>query len=137
MKPKLKLMLLILLLTMSLKGFSQNVTDSTSIQLKKPIARLAIKDLIKGDGAKQELVLFKEKTSLLETKISLKDSIIFTLESKNKNFLLMLDAKDEQISVFKDINLKLKSDLKKSRFQTKLVGTIGIASFIGLIIILK
>ena len=49
----------------------------------------------------------------------------------------MLDAKDEQISVFKDINLKLKSDLKKSRFQTKLVGTIGIASFIGLIIILK
>jgi hypothetical protein len=137
MKPKLKLMLLILLLTMSLKGFSQNATDSTSIQLKKPIARLAIKDLIKGDGAKQELVLFKEKTSLLETKISLKDSIIFTLESKNKNFLLMLDTKDEQINVFKDINLKLKSDLKKSRFQTKLVGTIGIASFIGLIIILK
>ena len=137
MKPKSKLVLLILLLTMSLKGFSQSATDSTSIQLKKPTARLVIKDLIKGDGNKQELVLFKERTTLLETKISLKDSIIFTLESKNKNFSLMLDAKDEQLIISKDLNLKLKSDLRKSKFQTKLVGTIGIISAVTLIFILK
>ena len=107
------------------------------IQLKKPVARLVIKDLIIGDGVKQELLLIQQKTSLLETKISLKESIIFTLESKNKGFSLMLDAKDEQLSISKDLNHKLKSDLKKSRFQTKLVGTLGIASFIGLILILK
>jgi len=51
--------MLILTLMMSLSVFSQNVTkDSTAIQLRKPIARLVIKDLIKGDGAHQEVALF-------------------------------------------------------------------------------
>lgn len=132
-----KLVLLILLTMMSLKGFSQTAIDTTAIQLKKPIARLVIKDLIIGDGVKQELLLTQQKTSLLETKISLKDSVIFTLESKNKNFSLMLDAKDEQLTVSKDLNLKLKSDLKKSRLQTKLVGTLGVVSAVAIIFILK
>ena len=52
-----KLIPLIVLMMMSLQGFSQNVTDSTSIQLKKPIVRLVIKDLIKGDGNKNELIM--------------------------------------------------------------------------------
>ena len=54
-----KLMLLILLMMTSLLGFSQSVTDSTSIRLKKPIVKLVIKDLILGDGAKKELILTK------------------------------------------------------------------------------
>jgi hypothetical protein len=130
-------MLLILLTMMSLKGFSQSAIDTTAIQLKKPIARLVIKDLIIGDGVKQELLFTQQKISLLETKVSLKDSIIFSLESKNKNFSLMLDAKDEQLTISKDLNLKLKSDLKKSRFQTKLVGSLGIISAVAIIFILK
>ena len=71
-----KLMPLILLMMMSLKGFSQNVTDSTSIQLKKPIAKLVIKDLITGDGLKEELTLSISKIKLLEQKVVLKDSVI-------------------------------------------------------------
>ena len=132
-----KLVLLILLTMMSLKGFSQIVTDTTTIQLKKPIARLVIKDLIIGDGVKQELLFTQQKISLLETKISLKDSILFSLESKNKNFSVMLDAKDQQLTISKDLNLRLKSDLKKSRLQTKLVGSIGVISIVGVIFILK
>ena len=132
-----KLALLILLTMMSLKGFSQTAIDTTAIQLKKPIARLVIKDLIIGDGVKQELLFTQQKISLLETKISLKDSVIFTLESKNKNFSLMLDAKDEQLTISKDLNLKLKSDLKRSRLQTKLVGTLGVVSAVAIIFILK
>lgn len=132
-----KLALLILLTMMSLKGFSQTAIDTTAIQLKKPIARLVIKDLIIGDGVKQELLFTQQKNSLLETKISLKDSIIFSLESKNKNFSLMLDAKDEQLTIAKDLNFKLKSDLKKSRFQTKLVGSFGIVTAVAIIFILK
>ena len=132
-----KLALLILLTMMSLKGFSQIVTDTTTIQLKKPIARLVIKDLIIGDGVKQELLFTQQKISLLETKISLKDSILFSLESKNKNFSVMLDAKDQQLTISKDLNLRLKSDLKKSRLQTKLVGSIGVISIVGVIFILK
>ena len=126
MKSKPKLMLLILLLTMSLKGFSQSATDSTSIQLKKPTARLVIKDLIKGDGAKQELVLFKEKTNLLEQKIVLKDSIISTLNSKVGNFEIMVDTQKQQLALSKELSDRLHSDLKKQKIKTKLTGGIGI-----------
>ena len=132
-----KLMLLILLTMMSLKGFSQSAIDTTAIQLKKPIARLVIKDLIIGDGVKQELLFTQQKISLLETKVSLKDSIIFSLESKNKNFTVMLDAKDQQLTISKNLNLRLQSDLKKSRFQTKLVGSLGVISAVAIIFILK
>jgi len=132
-----KLVLLILLTMMSLKGFSQSAIDTTAIQLKKPIARLVIKDLIIGDGVKQELLFTQQKISLLETKVSLKDSIIFSLESKNKNFTVMLDAKDQQLTISKNLNLRLQSDLKKSRFQTKLVGSLGVISAVAIIFILK
>ena len=71
MKLTQKLMLLMILMTMSLKGFSQSVTDSTSIQLQKPIAKLVIKDLITGDGAKNELALTLDKILLLEQKVVL------------------------------------------------------------------
>ena len=126
MKSKTKLMLLILLLTMSLKGFSQSATDSTSIQLKKPTARLVIKDLIKGDGAKQELVLFKEKTILLEQKIVLKDSIISALNSKVSNFEIMVDTQKQQLALSQELSDRLHSDLKKQKIKTKLTGGIGI-----------
>ena len=56
-----KLLLLILLVTLSFTSFSQNVTDSTSIQLEVPVAKLVIKDLISGDGAKEELKINSEK----------------------------------------------------------------------------
>jgi hypothetical protein len=119
-------MLLILLLTMSLKGFSQSATDSTSIQLKKPTARLVIKDLIKGDGAKQELVLFKEKTTLLEQKIVLKDSIISTLNSKVNNFEIIVDTQKQQLALSQELSNRLQSDLKKQKIKTKLTGGLGI-----------
>jgi hypothetical protein len=111
---------------MSLKGFSQSATDSTSIQLKKPTARLVIKDLIKGDGAKQELVLFKEKTILLEQKIVLKDSIISSLNSKVSNFEIMVDTQKQQLALSQELSDRLHSDLKKQKIKTKLTGGIGI-----------
>jgi hypothetical protein len=137
MKSKPKLMLLILLLTMSLKGFSQSATDSTSIQLKKPTARLVIKDLIKGDGAKQELVLYKEKTTLLEQKIVLKDSIISTLNSKVNNFELMVDTQKQQLVLSQELSDRLQSDLKKQKIKTKLTGGIGILAAIATFLILN
>jgi hypothetical protein len=130
-------MLLILLLTMSLKGFSQSATDSTSIQLKKPTARLVIKDLIKGDGAKQELVLFKEKTTLLEQKIVLKDSIISALNSKVSNFEIMVDTQKQQLALSQELSDRLHSDLKKQKIKTKLTGGIGILAAIATFLILN
>ena len=132
-----KLTLLILLTMMSLKGFSQSAIDTTAIQLKTPIARLVIKDLLKGDGAKQELVLYKEKITLLEQKIVLKDSIISTLNSKVNNFEIMVDTQKQQLALSQELSDRLQSDLRKQKIKTKLTGGIGILAAITTFLILK
>ena len=132
-----KLMLLILLMIMSLKGFSQSVTDSTSIQLKKPIVKLVIKDLITGDGAKQELSLSLGKIKLLEQKVVLKDSIIFNLNSQLGNFESIMVTKTDQLSISQELSKRLQLDLKKQKAKTKLMGGAGIVAVIGVIFLLK
>ena len=90
-----KLSLSILLLMTSLSVFSQNVTkDSSAIQLRKPIARLVIKDLIKGDGAQLELNNLQQTLTATEQKVALKDSIIVTQTSKIVNLNEIIFKKD-------------------------------------------
>ena len=115
-----KLIPLILLVMMSLQGFSQSVIDTTKIQLKKPIARLVIKDLIVGDGAKEEIKLLSNKLGLLETKIVVKDSVIFNLNKSVMNFENILLAKSDQLAISQELSLKLQTDLKKQKAKTKL-----------------
>ena len=137
MKLVLKLMLLITLMTTSLKGFSQSATDSTSIQLKKPIARLVIKDLIKGDGAKSELALTLDKIKILEQKIILKDSVIFNLNSQVGNFNSILSAKTDQLVLSQELSKKLQTDLKKQKFKNKLTAGAGVVAVIAAILLVK
>jgi hypothetical protein len=137
MKLVLKLMLLITLMTTSLKGFSQSATDSTSIQLKKPIARLVIKDLIKGDGAKSELALTLDKIKILEQKIVLKDSVIFNLNSKITNFNSILIIKNDQLSLSQELSKKLQTDLKNQKFKNKLTVGAGIVAVIATVLLVK
>jgi len=132
-----KLMPLILLMIMSLKGFSQNVTDSTSIQLKKPIAKLVIKDLITGDGIKEELSLSVSKIRLLEQKVVLKDSIIFNLNSQVGNFESIMLTKTDQLTLSQELSKRLQLDLKKQKIKTKLMGGAGLVAVIGAIFLLK
>jgi len=137
MKLVLKWMLLITLMMMSLKGFSQNVTDSTSIQLKKPIAKLVIKDLITGDGAKKELALTLDKINLLKQKIVLKDSIIFSLNYQVGNFESIMLTKSDQLALSQKLSKRLQTDLKKQKLKTKLMGGAGLVAIAGVILILK
>ncbi len=137
MKLVLKLMLLITLMTTSLKGFSQSATDSTSIQLKKPIARLVIKDLIKGDGAKSELALTLGKIKILEQKIILKDSVIFNLNSQVGNFNSILSTKTDQLALSQELSKKLQTDLKKQKFKNKLTAGAGVVAVIATILLVK
>jgi len=132
-----KLMLLILLTMTSLLGFSQSATDSTSIQLKKPIVKLVIKDLIQGDGFKKELSLISTKVFLLENKIVIKDSVINNLNSQINNFNSILFTSKEQFGLAEDLNAKLKLSLKKQRLKTKLTGGVGIVAVVGVILLLK
>ena len=137
MKLALKWMLLIILMMMSSKGFSQNDTVPSSIQLKKPIAKLVIKDLITGDGAKEELTLNIDKLQILEQKITLKDSIIVNLNSQIGNFNSILNTKSDQLALSRELSQKLQNDLKKQKLKTKLVGGVGIAVAVGILVIAK
>jgi hypothetical protein len=117
-----KLILLISLLLVSFKSFSQN---DTIVSLKQPIAKLVIKDLIMGDGVKIELLSTQELLKLEQKKVVLKDSIIGKLDTKVLNLENIILKKDEQFSFEREKSLQLEKELKGQRRKTFLykVGT--------------
>ena len=132
-----KLIMLILIGMMSLNSFSQNVIDSTSIRLQKPIVRLVIKDLITGDSFKKELSLITTKYSFLENKVVLKDSVINNLNFQISNFNSILNTKGSQLEFTKQLNDKLRLEIKKQRIKNKILGGAGLVAIGGIILILK
>jgi len=120
-----------------LKSFSQSVTDSTSIQLKRPIVKLVIKDLITGDGAKNGLVLTLGKVNILKQQVVLKDSVILKLNSQIGNFNNILLSKSDQLALSQKLSKKLELDLKKQKLKTKLTAGVGIVAIIGAILLVK
>ena len=114
-----KLMLLITILLVSLSGFSQIDTKSDSIvTLKLPIAKLVIKDILSGDGAKAEL---KEVYKVLDEKnlqIGLykqKDSL---KDEKINNLNVIIDKKDQQFALEREKSNSLLKELKVQKFKT-------------------
>tara|TARA_Y100000356_G_C11089822_1_gene198579 strand:+ start:25 stop:438 length:414 start_codon:yes stop_codon:yes gene_type:complete len=137
MKLIQKLMPLMILMIVSLKSFSQTDTDTTLIQLQKPIAKLVIKDLITGDGAKDELALTLDKIKLFEEKVILKDSIIVNLENKISNFNSIMNTKSDQLALSRELSKKLEIDLKKQKLKNKLTAGAGIVAVVATIFLLK
>ena len=105
--------------------------------IKKPIVKLVIKDLITGDGAKKELVLFSDKIKILEHKVVLKDSVIFNLNSQVNNFNNILLTKSDQLILSQELSNRLKQDLQKQKIKTKLMGGAGLVAVVGVIFLLK
>ena len=100
-------------------------SDTTKVRLKVPVAKLAIKDILKGDGCEVELKLTQEKLIKTEEREKEKDSHIVLLEEKDKNNNFMLGKKDEQLNVSEDLTKSLHKELKSQRTKTFLwkVGT--------------
>ena len=67
-------------------------SDTTKIRLKVPVAKLVIKDILKGDGCQLELKETQVKVIKLETREKEKDSHIVFLEEKYKNNNFMLGS---------------------------------------------
>ena len=132
-----KLKMLIFLMMTSWSCFSQIAIDSISIQLEKPIAKLIIKDLLIGDNYRTELSLVNTKINLLEQKVFLKDSIIFSLNTKSSNFKNILYTKQDQLSISQELSRNLQNDLKKQKIKTKIFGGSGLLIATGIIILLK
>ena len=118
---------------MTLKSFSQTVTKTnidTIVPLKVPVAKLVIKDLIKGDGAVVEIKelnkvigLKDEQLNLFKQKDTLKDQKISNLE-------LIITKKDEQFGLERAKSESLLKELKGQRRKTFLY---KIGSFVGVI----
>jgi hypothetical protein len=105
--------------------------------LKKPIARLVIKDLITGDGAKDELALTLDKIKILEQKIVLKDSIITNLNFQIGNFNSILSTKSDQLTLSQELSKKLEVDLQKQKVKNKLTMGAGIVGIVAALFLVK
>jgi hypothetical protein len=112
-------------------GYSQD----TTIELEYDIARLVIEDLIKGDASKEELFLFKDQIKVLESKISLKDSIILKKNDIIGNYESIMGKQTEQLSSIKDLSKQLQLDLKKQKAKTQLFKLGGTTVLIGAVIL--
>jgi hypothetical protein len=117
----------------TLKSFSQTVTKTnidTLVPLKVPVAKLVIKDLIKGDGAVEEIKelnkvigLKDEQIGLFKQKDTLKDQKISNLE-------LIITKKDQQFDLERSKSESLLKELKGQRRKTFLY---KVGSFVGII----
>ena len=131
------LMLLICLLMLSFKSFSQTDTISTTIQLSKPVAKLVVTDLISGDQAKIEVKTLGELISELEKKNTTSLDIINNLEAQNKNFSLMINDYKEKSETQAQLSEDLQKALKRQKRQTtiyKIGSTVGLAATVLLLI---
>lgn len=104
-----------------MKSFSQTVTKTnvdTVVALKVPVAKLVIKDLMKGDGAVAEVVELNKVVSLKDEQIGLykqKDSL---KEQKIGNLELIITKKDEQFGLERQKSESLFKELKGQRRKT-------------------
>ena len=87
--------------------------------------KLVIKDLVKFDGLKLELVQTNDLLKLTNDKLILKDSVITNLNGKVVNLQTIIIKKDEQFSLEREKSLQLQKELKGQRRKTFLykVGT--------------
>lgn len=125
-----KLLLLTIILFTTLSSFSQTVTKTDSIvPLKVPTAKLVIKDLLQGDGAKAELTeankvidLQKGQITLYVQKDSLKDQKIINLNT-------IIDKTTQQRDLAIDMSKSLEKELKVQQLKTKFYKA---SSFVGI-----
>ena len=131
-----KLIPLISFLLLTLNSFSQSDTRTDSIvSLQVPVVRLVIKDLIEGDGNKQELSEITKELEFTKEKVVLKDEVIGSLNSKVLNLQDIVNTKDQQFEVQQELSGKLEKELKLEKTKSFLykigtgVGVVAAAIF--------
>jgi hypothetical protein len=104
-----------------LTAFSQTDTNNKEKVKCFPVhvAKQIAKDLLKGDSAMAELKLVNEQLVKTEEKVSLKDSVISTMVTKEKNYISIIDAQDKKYTVMEDYSKKLEFQLKKEKVKNK------------------
>ena len=96
-----------------------SVKQDSIVPLKVPTAKLVIKDLLQGDGAKSELIEANKIIDLQKNQISFfiqKDSL---KEQKITNLGLMYDKATQQRDLAIDMSKSLEKELKVQQLKTK------------------
>ena len=136
-KHKNSLMLLIFSVMMSWSSFSQNVTDSTQIQLTKPVAKLVIKDLIQFDGLSQEMQTMQTILTETNDKLLTQGTLVANLKTQVENYQSIIEKKDSQMVKASELSKELQKELKKQARAKKLYqigSTVGVIATALLII---
>lgn len=122
---------------MSLNAFSQNATDSTKIQLTKPIAKLVIKDLIQFDGLSTEMLTMQTILTETNNKLLAQNQLVVNLELQNNNLesvIKELNKKyDTQAQLTADFEVALKRQKRQSTIY-KIGTTVGAAAVLLLLV---
>ena len=122
---------------MSLNAFSQNVIDSTKIQLTKPIAKLVIKDLLKGDGLSTEIKTMQLLLTETNNKFLSQSDLVFNLKTQITNFESVNKQLNFKFEAQERLSKELETSLRRQKNKTKLykIGTyIGVAA-VGILIV--
>jgi len=122
---------------MSWNSFSQSVTDSTQIQLTKPVAKLVIKDLIQFDGLSQEMETMQVILTETNNKLNTQGELVSNLKIQVLNYQSIIEKKDQQFSTQEELSKRLQQDLKKQKIRTKLMGGAGIAIAIAAAVLIN
>jgi len=127
LKNKLKksLMLLIVLVALSYKGFSQTDTVQKKIVLTKPIAKLVVKDLISGDQLKLELKTTLDILDQTNFKLATQTNLVTNLQGQVVNFESIVGNLQNKYDTQARLSDDLEAALKKANRKTKLykIGT--------------
>jgi len=133
MKLKKSLILLIGIIGISFKSFSQNATETSTVLLTEPIARLVAKDLVSYDGLLEESKSVREQLTALNSKVVTLEEVIANLRLQLDNRNLVITQKDLQIVEYKNMSSDLEKEVKRLSRIGKLY---KVGSAIGLAAIL-
>ena len=106
-------------------AFSQQDTSIKTKCLPVSVFKLIAKDLLSGDSAKAELKIANGHISGLETKVSLKDSVINTMIVKETGYVKIIDNQNQKYDVVEKYSKKLEWDLKKEKVKGKFKSILG------------
>jgi hypothetical protein len=120
------------------KGIKNTTIDSI-IPLPKAVARENAKELIRKDSLESEISILKINYSLLENNLSLKDSIINSksaqinfYQEREKNYLTIIDLKEEQKKNLEELTKNLNKEIKKVKLNSLKNTAISSVIIIGL-----
>jgi len=94
-------------------------TISNPLLVAQPVLVSAAKDLVELDGAKQIIVLKDSSITTLESKVTVKDSIIGKYANKELNYKNIILNKDKEITGWEGQYQKLELQYNKLKVKSK------------------